>query len=158
MKRIAITIGDPNGIGPEVALKAVARRRWPKDLRFVLVGCERLIREQARAMELAVPQRLEFLDVDVRAAWHPGKIRADASRLAAAAILRAVDGCLSGEFDAMVTAPICKEGFHKAGIEVPGHTELLAERTGCKRFAMLLVGGGLRVAVGAPSPPRHRGC
>ena len=45
----------------------------------------------------------------------------------------------------MVTAPICKEGFHKAGIDVPGHTELLAELTGTKNFGMMLMGGGLRV-------------
>jgi 4-hydroxythreonine-4-phosphate dehydrogenase len=54
---------------------------------------------------------------------------------------------MSGGLDAMVTAPICKEGFHKAGIDVPGHTEMLADLTGTKRFAMMLFGGPLRVVL-----------
>ncbi len=145
MKRIGITIGDLNGIGPEVALKAISGTRWPGDIRFVLIGPERIVREQAEAMGIPMPRRLEFIEVECRAAWQPGKIRADASRVAERAIRRAVQGCLDGEFDAMVTAPICKEGFHKAGIGVPGHTELLAELTATRNFGMMLVGGGLRV-------------
>ena len=145
MKRIGITIGDINGIGPEVALKAVGRYRWPADVRFVFIGSEAVVREQAEVMGIPVSRKIEFLDVEDMAKWNPGKIRVDASRLAAASIRRAVEGCLSGEFDAMVTAPICKEGFDKAGVNVPGHTELLAELTQTKNFGMMLVGGGLRV-------------
>lgn len=55
------------------------------------------------------------------------------------------EGCLSGDLDAMVTAPICKEGFHRAGIHIPGHTEFLAELTNTENFGMMLIGGGLRV-------------
>lgn len=64
---------------------------------------------------------------------------------AVAAIERAVQGCLAGEIDAMVTAPICKEGLQKAGIPWPGHTEMIAAMTGCKRYGMMLMGKGLRV-------------
>ncbi len=161
MKRIGISIGDINGIGPEVALKAVGKHRWPADARFVFIGSERIVREQAAAMKIPVSRRIEFFDVEQASLpaqsgkgrqrclphvkWQPGKIRADASRLAAQAIRRAVEGCLSGGLDAMVTAPICKEGFHKAGINVPGHTEYLAELTKTKNFGMMLMGGGLRV-------------
>ena len=145
MKRIGITIGDINGIGPEVALKAVGRYRWPKDVEFIFLGSEGLIREQAKAMQIPVSRKMGFEDVGRAFQPASGEIRANASRLAEQAIHRAVEGCLSGKFAAMVTAPICKEGFHKAGINVPGHTELLAELTGTKNFGMMLMGGGLRV-------------
>ncbi len=145
MKRIGITIGDVNGIGPEVALKALARHRWPADVEFVLVGDEQMVREQAAHLGVPVSRRLSFQEAGWRVRWNPGKIRAEASRLAERAIRRAVEGCLAGEFDAMVTAPISKEGFHKAKIDVPGHTELLAGLTGTTKYGMMLVGGGLRV-------------
>ncbi|MCF7818675.1 MAG: 4-hydroxythreonine-4-phosphate dehydrogenase PdxA [Kiritimatiellales bacterium] len=146
MKKIGITIGDINGIGPEVALKAVHQYRWPADVRFVFIGSEAVVREQAAAMKIPVSRKIEFLNVgQASLPVHPGRVRVDASRLAEQAVRRAVEGCLSGELDAMVTAPICKEGFHKAGIHVPGHTEFLAELTHAKNFGMLLMGGGLRV-------------
>jgi 4-hydroxythreonine-4-phosphate dehydrogenase len=145
MKRIGITIGDINGIGPEIALKAVAKYQWPGHVRFTLIGSEAVVREQAAAMRIPLSRRFDFLDVDVGATWAPGKVRVDASRLADRAIRRAVQGCLDEEFNAVVTAPICKEGFHRAGIDVPGHTELLAELTQTKRYGMMLMGGGLRV-------------
>ncbi|WP_372808113.1 4-hydroxythreonine-4-phosphate dehydrogenase PdxA [Pontiella sp.] len=144
MKRIGITIGDINGIGPEIALKAIGHGRWPADVRFVLIGSEQGVREQAAALKIPVSKKIEFLEVG-QAKWQPGTITAGASRLAEAAIRAAVAGCLSGELAAMVTAPICKEGFHRAGIRVPGHTEYLAELTKTKNFGMMLMGGGLRV-------------
>jgi 4-hydroxythreonine-4-phosphate dehydrogenase len=145
MKRIGITIGDINGIGPEVALKAAGKRRWPADVQFVLIGSERIVREQAAAMNIPVSRRIEFVDVESKVRWNPGEIRVDASRLAGEAIRVAVKHCLFDGLDAMVTAPICKEGFHKAGIHVPGHTEYLAELTRTRKFGMMLLGGGLRV-------------
>ena len=145
MKRIGISIGDINGIGPEVALKAVHKHRWSTDVQFVFIGPEAIIREQADQLNIPISRKAEFLDIESKAKWQPGKIRVDASRIAEQAIRRAVDGCLSGELDAMVTAPISKEGFCKAGINLPGHTEFLAALTGAKNFGMMLMGGGLRV-------------
>ena len=145
MKRIGITIGDVNGVGPEVALKAIAKYRWAADVRFVLIGPENIVREQAAAMRIPVSRRIEFMETDVSCNWAPGKVRVNASRVAEQAIRKAVTGCLSGELDGMVTAPICKEGFNKAGIDVPGHTEFLAQLTKAKRYGMMLMGGGLRV-------------
>ncbi|MCK4565528.1 MAG: 4-hydroxythreonine-4-phosphate dehydrogenase PdxA, partial [Verrucomicrobia bacterium] len=127
-------------------LKAVGKHRWPADARFVVIGPESIIREQAAAMHIPITRKAEFLNVgQASLPVHPGKVRVDASRIAAQAIRTAVEGCLSGELDAMVTAPICKEGFHKAGVNVPGHTEYLAELTGTENFGMMLMGGGLRV-------------
>jgi 4-hydroxythreonine-4-phosphate dehydrogenase len=133
-----------NGIGVEVALKAVAYGRWPSDTEFVLVGSEAVVRQQAKQMSIPVSKRFIFHDVGV-AIWEPGQLRVDASRLALAAIEEGVKSCLAGELDGIVTAPVNKQGFMRTGVEVPGHTELLAGLTGRKRFGMLLIGGGLRV-------------
>ncbi|QBG47865.1 4-hydroxythreonine-4-phosphate dehydrogenase PdxA [Verrucomicrobia bacterium S94] len=145
MKRIGITIGDVNGIGPEVALKAVAYGRWPGDVEFVFLGSEQVVREQAKTMNLPVSRKIHFQSQETEPKWEPGKIEEKASLMAEEAIRSAVEGCLSGELDAMVTAPICKEGMHKAGIMIPGHTEYLAELTKTENFGMMLMGGGLRV-------------
>lgn len=145
MKRIGITLGDINGIGPEVALKAIADGEWPDDMEFMLYGPVTAMKRQTRELELPLPEYVHLRDVGVDVAWDPGTIAIDASRAAGMAIERAVEGCLSGDLDAMVTAPVSKEGFHKAGIHVPGHTELLAELTGTTNFGMMLIGGGLRV-------------
>lgn len=145
MKRIGISVGDINGIGPEVALKAVTAGKWTDNVEYMLFGPVTALKQQARAMKLEIPEFVHFRDVGVDVAWNPGKIDVDASRAAELAIRQAVEGCMNRNLDAMVTAPICKEGFHKAGIKVPGHTELLAELTGTKKFGMMLLGGGLRV-------------
>ncbi len=145
MKRIGITIGDVNGIGPEVALKAIRRGRWAEGVEFILFGSEEIIREQAGAMRIPVSRKISFQALEAPVKWNPGKIRVDAARHAGEAIRMAVKNCLSGEIDAMVTAPICKEGLHKAAIKVPGHTEYLAELTHTKNFGMMLMGAGLRV-------------
>lgn len=143
--RIGITLGDVNGIGPEVALKAAAAR-WPRDLELVIVGSEQVVRRQARTFHLPVPiiwDPSPHLVPD----WKRGQVRADASRAAAEWIRVAAQACMSGGLDGIVTAPICKEGFHAAGINVPGHTEMLAHLTGARKFAMMLAGGPLRVVV-----------
>ncbi|MDF7801451.1 4-hydroxythreonine-4-phosphate dehydrogenase PdxA [Pontiellaceae bacterium B1224] len=145
MKRIGITIGDVNGIGPEVALKAVVQEKWGHEVEFMLYGPVTEMKRQTRALELEVPEYVHFRDVGVDIRWNPGEVEIDASLAAEQAIRMAVEGCQNGNLDAMVTAPICKEGFHEAGIKFPGHTEFLAELTNTKNFGMMLLGGGLRV-------------
>ncbi|MDD3275948.1 MAG: 4-hydroxythreonine-4-phosphate dehydrogenase PdxA [Kiritimatiellales bacterium] len=127
--RIGITCGDVNGIGPEIARKAVSKV-W-NDVEFVLIG----------------PAGDGTWNIPFNGNITPGKITAEASRTAVAAIERAVRGCLDGELDAMVTAPICKEGLKRAGVNYPGHTEMIAELTGTKRYGMMLMGKGLRVTI-----------
>ena len=143
-------MGDVNGIGPEIALRAVHQSEWPSPARFVLIGSRPAIGAQARALGWpAEGNNLSIWDPapELQPVLSPGRIRADASRAAAVWIRAAVAACLDGRLDAMVTAPICKEGFKKAGVDVPGHTELLAELTGTRRYAMMLFGGPLRVVL-----------
>ncbi|MEE9369798.1 MAG: 4-hydroxythreonine-4-phosphate dehydrogenase PdxA [Pontiella sp.] len=145
MKRIGISIGDINGIGPEVALKAVTQNSWARDVEFMLYGPVTEIKRQVRALKLEIPEFVNFRDVGIDVKWDPGEMEVDASRVAEMAIRNVVEGCMSGDLDAMVTAPICKAGFHKAGFNIPGHTEFIADLTGTKSVGMMLIGGGLRV-------------
>jgi 4-hydroxythreonine-4-phosphate dehydrogenase len=131
--RIGITCGDINGIGPEIAIKAVSSRHWTPNVEFILIGPEQVF-EFPNVRKIPFSGKLT-----------PGKITAEASKTAVAAIERAVQGCLDGELNAMVTAPICKEGLKLAGVNYPGHTEMIAELTGTKCYGMMLMGKGLRV-------------
>ncbi len=158
--RIAVTLGDINGIGPEVAVRAAVADRLPAGVRCVLVGDAAAVGVAARRVRAAMPAVIRHPEEAFRgpcAVWTPpasprltpcpGRVRADAARAAASWIAAAVRGCLAGEFDAMVTAPICKEGLARAGIPFPGHTEMIAGLTSTRRFAMMLCGGGLRVVL-----------
>ncbi|MFH0879306.1 MAG: 4-hydroxythreonine-4-phosphate dehydrogenase PdxA, partial [Lentisphaerota bacterium] len=156
---LGLTIGDVNGIGPEVSLKAAYRGPLPKNVRLVLVGSHSIIARQARALKLPVPprwrpgsgvapkERVTTWDPDPghRLAWQPGVIDRQCGRAAAGWIRACVLACVDGSLQGMVTAPISKDAFHRAGIPFPGHTELLAELTGTTRFAMMLFGGPLKV-------------
>lgn len=159
MKTLAITVGDINGIGPEVSLKAAFGHRWPQDLRLVLVGHAGVVARQARRMGFRRPPlwdpvsgpwpapRVSLWDPFPRvpAAWEPGAIRAQAAELAIDWVHAAVRQCLEGRLDGVVTAPLCKEGLRKAGLDIPGHTEFIARLAHAERFAMMLWGGPLRV-------------
>ncbi len=166
MIRLAITFGDLNGIGPEIALKAVYGCRWPAALRFVFVGDERLLYALSESLGFPKPPRWapgEDWPARRRAVvWAPangvpdctpGRVTSAASRVAVEWIRHAVLAAQAGEVDGVVTAPICKEGLKKAGLDLPGHTEFLAELTGTKRYAMMLMGGPLRVILATRHVP-----
>ena len=145
MKRIGITIGDINGIGPEVVLKAV-NQAYTEEVEFILYGSASILYQQADAMGLTLSDKLSIVDVGA-ATWQPGVLDVEAARLAEAAIQAAVAACMQDQCDAMVTAPLSKEGLLEAKIAFPGHTEMLAALTQSKQVGMMLIGGGLRVVL-----------
>src|SRR6185503_6095124 len=114
--------------------------------------CVALARERFAARLIAVGDRSllkGFPDVEHVALQHPvvpGKLDAANARYVLSVLDRAVQGCLAGEFDAMVTAPVQKSVINDAGVAFSGHTEYLAERCQAE-VVMMLVGGGLRVAL-----------
>jgi 4-hydroxythreonine-4-phosphate dehydrogenase len=131
--RIALTSGEPAGIGPELCV-AVARKIRGAQLvaigdRGLLAGCPHI-----EHVPLAVARK-------------GGRLDPANSRYVLAVLDRAIDGCLSGEYDAMVTAPVHKGVINDAGIPFTGHTEYLAQRARAPHVVMMLVGGGLRVAL-----------
>ena len=169
---LALTLGDPNGIGPEVVLKAAADSRVRAAARVVAVGSAAVLREQAERLRLGPVREvvtvadvadhpaLAVLDTDGLeadgagrggAAFAWGETTAEGGAQAVAAVARACDLCLEGAVDGMVTAPLSKEAIHRAGFAFPGHTEFLQERTGAETVVMVLasetVRGPLRVAL-----------
>ena len=135
---IALTSGEPAGIGPELCAM-LSRERLPA--RIVAIGDRALLKGVERVEHVA----LERPSV-------PGRLDPGNARYVLKVLDRAIAGCLSGEFDAMVTAPVQKSVLNDAGIPFTGHTEYLAEKAGA-RVVMMLVGGGLRVALATTHLP-----
>ncbi len=147
---IAIATGDPSGIGPEIALKAIAAEwRAYRDLRFFLVGPEAILRSwnTRLALELALdapadsPRGVWILDpmsCPVPEGISPGS--PETARVSLECLQSAANGCLRGEFHALVTAPVNKEAILRAGTRFVGQTEFLAECTGSPEVTMMLLG------------------
>jgi 4-hydroxythreonine-4-phosphate dehydrogenase len=160
LPRLLITLGDVAGIGPEIVARA-----WPQLLplcRPVVVGDAFWLR---RGLELAgvradvaVVNSPDAVDAAVDcipvlcasdqdlAHVKPGRVDAAAGQAAYDFLCRAIDLTVAGAADGIVTAPLHKEGLRAAGLHYPGHTEILAERTGVQAFAMVLAVEGLAVA------------
>jgi 4-hydroxythreonine-4-phosphate dehydrogenase len=146
--RLALTVGDPAGIGPEIVLKALADEERPK-VPVIVYGPMESLLDRARRFGLRLPQDLgaRVIDVALEGPVTLGRTSPVAGRVAAEAALRAARDALDGRVDAVVTAPLNKESLHAAGYSWPGHTEMLAEAAGTSDVAMMFVGGGLRVAL-----------
>ena len=157
--RIAVTAGEPAGIGPELLL-ALTRRDWPAEL--VACADSRLLADYSARIGLAVELadydphvpatasragRLLVAHSPLARPVDPGRLDSANSRSVLEWIDRACDGCLSGEFDAMVTGPVHKAVINDAGIAFSGHTEYLADRCRAPMPVMLLAADELRVAL-----------
>ena len=165
---LALTIGDPVGIGPEVVAKAVATEEVRAICQPVVIGCAEVLQRAAQRSGVALdvrevssvqslgqqipPGAIPVIDPLDSAAEEAlvrlplGHVSARAGEASVAYVLKAIDLCLDGAAAGMVTAPINKEAMNLAGYHYAGHTELLAERTGKKEAAMMLVTGHLRVS------------
>jgi len=141
--RIALTAGEPAGIGPDLC--AMLAQKLPDA--DITVIADRMLLEQ-RADKLGLPLTgLGIQHIPLAALCEPGKLDARNSRYVLETLTSAVKGCMTGEFDAMVTAPVHKGIINDAGIPFTGHTEFLAELTRTDNVVMMLVGGGMRVAL-----------
>ena len=148
--RLAVTMGDPAGIGTEVILKALADPHLQRKNEITIVGNRDLIVENYKRLSLATKglplanlEDLSILDVPLN-----NKIKSDiiigkgsnASGAASFAYMETAIACtLNGKFDGIVTAPIAKSAWKSAGYDYPGQTELLAEKAGINKFGMLFV-------------------
>ena len=150
---LAVTLGDPAGIGPEVAAKALADPRVRRACRTVVVG-DAAIWARARGRAGAAPDAC--VDVPAEGRIRPGRWNAASGRASWRAVDLAADLALAGRVDGVVTAPICKAAWHAAGKRFPGHTEFLARKAGAKAHAMLFVGGPFRVVLATIHEPLRR--
>ncbi|MEN6584794.1 MAG: 4-hydroxythreonine-4-phosphate dehydrogenase PdxA [Sulfuricella sp.] len=161
---IALTAGEPAGIGPDLCV-LLAQQAYPA--RVIVLADKTLLAARAKALKLplaimdyapladqpAPPGALEVMHVPLAAPVQPGKLDAANSRYVLDTLRSAVEGCLNGTFGALVTAPVHKGVINDAGIPFTGHTEFLAEQTGTPRVVMMLVGGGMRVALATTHLP-----
>lgn len=163
--RIVITPGEPAGIGPDLAV-ALAQRDWPVEL----VVCADLDLLLSRAQQLHLPLRLRdyrpaqpaqpqragsltVLPVALPVASVPGELNVNNGAYVVETLARACDGCLHGEFGALVTGPVHKGIINDAGVPFSGHTEFFADRSGCRRVVMMLATEELRVALATTHLP-----
>lgn len=157
-RRIALTAGEPAGIGPELVVRLAAR---PSEAERVFIGNGELLRQRAYALGLDLdlhpfepdtPPRaqaegeLRLHEVALDAAVTPGRLDPANAGHVLETLAIATDGCLDGRFDAVVTAPVHKGVINDAGTSFSGHTEFLGDRSG-GRPVMMLVAGDLRVAL-----------
>jgi len=158
---IAITVGDFNGVGPEVVLKSIARRSVRALCTPLLVGPAAVFECYAR--RFGIPLRLEEWKgervAEARGTWivesstvepvaiRPGQLSYAAGHAAGTAITSAAQLALGGFVDAMVTAPVSKQAMHLAGFTTPGQTELLQHLSGAHEVAMMLVAPHMRVGL-----------
>jgi 4-hydroxythreonine-4-phosphate dehydrogenase len=154
---IAISTGDPAGIGPEITMKAVRQlgSRLGKDVRLVLVGDPEILTTAAQDVGLTLPlQDAGEDEASVRilptcAPLGPirvGEVTAEGGRQAYDAVIKATDFVMKGLARAVVTAPLNKEALNLAGYDFAGHTELLAKLTGARDSVMMLAHGDFRVS------------
>ena len=152
---LALTPGDPAGIGPD--LTVLLSKRSTTD-RIVVIADRIMLEERSKKLQCETSfcsynsesqpiDKIEVLHFDCDSPVVPGKGDPSNARYVLNTLDRAVQGCLSREFDAMVTGPVNKEIIARSGIPFVGHTEYLAELTGSKCPVMLLTDGELRVAL-----------
>ncbi|HEY9651521.1 MAG TPA: 4-hydroxythreonine-4-phosphate dehydrogenase PdxA [Coleofasciculaceae cyanobacterium] len=145
--RLAVTLGDPAGIGPEVVLKALANPQVIQDCEITVIGSQSLLQAAYTQLRktlvdgdrLATPEQLPILDIETEQQITVGIGNAASGAASFAYLDTAITRTLAGEFDGIVTAPIAKSLWKAAGHEYPGQTEVLAQRCGIDKFGMLFV-------------------
>ena len=166
LPRLAVTSGEPAGIGPELCLRLAGRT---DAVQPVILGDRHLLEQRVSALGLAVAFRdyrpenpvdrdkLDVLHIPLAVATTAGKLDPANAGYVLALLDRALAGCRCGEFAAMITAPVHKGVINQAGIPFTGHTEYLAEKTGTPLVVMMLAGnterGPLRVALATTHLP-----
>lgn len=148
---LGLTLGDPAGIGPEIACKALADKRVQS--RVIIIGDATAIEDACRhytpAMDVHVlfdcsdfqNNKINVLDMAILkpGSFEPGKVQKSCGFASFKYIEKSIELALAKKIDAVVTNPINKEAMHLAGFDYPGHTEIFAERCGIKDFSMLFL-------------------
>ena len=165
ISRLAITPGEPAGIGPDLVLALAAQAH---EFEMVAIADQQMLAQRAEQLGLSI-RLIEHCDNDTPVAHQPGQLKVLDVKLAstaqcgslnpanAAYILKTLEiasqGCLNSRFDALVTGPIHKGIINQAGISFTGHTEFLAEQTGASRPVMMLATEQMRVALATTHLP-----
>lgn len=154
--RLALTCGEPSGIGPDIcAMVGAQLLRDGADFDVICLTDNSLLAARAQQLGLALAGGAAFSirHQPLTVAAVPGKLDPRNARWVLGLLDRALAGCDAGEFDAMVTAPVQKSVINDAGIAFTGHTEYLAQHYGAARPVMMLVADSLRVALATTHLP-----
>jgi 4-hydroxythreonine-4-phosphate dehydrogenase len=159
MKKLAITMGDPGGVGPEIIVRALSAREVGDCCTPIVIGDPKIMKEALQL--LALPARLrpipspedsdpeagviEMIEMGEVKDFERNRPTAAGGRACTAYIMKAVELAMQKGVDGIVTAPISKEALKMAGSKWHGHTEMIAELTGTGDYAMMLAGGPLKV-------------
>ena len=160
---IAVTLGDPSGIGPEVIVKALADESLRSRARFIIYGMHEPLAAAAAAADIRpywirLPQEIgrriesgvllaDFDDTALNGGQRPRHATVEAGAASMRFLETALNDCQAGVAEALVTGPINKTAWQMAGFTYPGHTELLAHRYKTRRVSMMFTGGPLKVAL-----------
>ena len=171
---LAITMGDPAGIGPEITVRALNRKETYDKCRPLVCGDAAIMRQavsllgldlQVRAVSAVGDARFEFGTIDVLdlqfvdlQTFRFGEVQAQCGNAAFQYIRKAIDLAMSGEADGTVTAPLNKEALNLAGHHYDGHTEIYATFTGTKKYAMMLADENIRVIHVSTHVPLRKAC
>lgn len=138
--RIAVTMGDPAGVGPELCLRLLTDAQIRDHGEPIIYGDLGVLRRVARHLGWAEPDASAVRDFQTveAASIEPGRVSAACGTAAYRYFTAAIDDALAGTVDAIATAPLHKEALHAAGFPFPGHTEILASRTNAERSCMML--------------------
>jgi 4-hydroxythreonine-4-phosphate dehydrogenase len=159
--KVGITLGDINGVGPEIIVKALHDNRILTDIIPVVYGSNKVISHYKKQLNLhefsyatcKSAAEINSKKVNIINVWQdeveiePGTSNANGGKYALLSLEAATKDLAEGKIDVLVTAPFSKENVTKAGFNFPGHTEYLAEMSGAKEALMVLVSGNLRVAL-----------
>ncbi len=158
-QRFVITSGEPAGIGPDLVLQ-LAQRDWPMEL--VVLADQTLLTQRAKMLGLNISfktyhanlpaepsqkNQITLQHIPTKAPVQAGQLDPDNANYVITMLKMAIQGCLNGEFVAMVTGPVHKGVINESGLPFTGHTELLAEESHTKQVVMMLATPGLRVAL-----------
>ena len=161
MKKLAITMGDPGGVGPEIIVRALNSSAVRNYYAPIVIGDASVMEEALNLLKLNVQLRLikspeeseptrrdrfiELIDMGVIKKFRKNKPTAEGGKACVSYIKKAVEVAVKKQVHGIVTAPISKEALKIAGFKWPGHTEMLADLTKTRDYAMMLMGGNLRV-------------
>ena len=159
VKKLAITMGDPGGVGPEITVKAILSPEVRGCCDPVVIGDRTVMETALRLVDghislrtirtpeesAASAETIEMIEAGTLNFFEKGRATAEGGSACAGYITTAVELAMARKIDGIVTAPISKEALKLAGLRWPGHTEMLAELTSTENFGMMLTGGHLRV-------------
>ncbi|QEG20322.1 4-hydroxythreonine-4-phosphate dehydrogenase PdxA [Mariniblastus fucicola] len=147
LPKIAVTMGDPAGVGPELCARLLAETNVADRCSLIIYGTAKVLDAAAEKLQLQLPEHCRVEEHPLQEDVVPGKVSAACGQASFDYIDQAIAAALNGTVDAVVTNPINKEAWNAANISYPGHTELFADRCDTDRFCMMMYAPSFSVAM-----------